>query len=348
VKQLSIRAAQSLWQPSGTYLNTASYGLPPRPAWDALQAALEDWRGGRTSFEGWDDAVETARGTLARLLGVPPDHVAVGATVSGLVGLLAASIPDGARVVAPDVEFMSLLFPFLAQERRGVRVCLVPTTEVAASIDSDTHLVALSAAQMSTGEVADLDAVVAAAAEHSALTVVDATQSAGWLPLDATRFDAVVVAAYKWLMSPRGTAFMAIRPELLQTVTPHSAGWFSTPDLHADYFGAPLRLAESARRLDTSPAWYSWVGTAATLDVVEQIGIDTIHDHDVGLANRFRAGLGLGPSDSAIVMCDALDAGDRLERAGIRAAVRGGRLRTSWHVYNTGDDVDATLDALVG
>jgi len=133
---------------------------------------------------------------------------------------------------------------------------------------------------------------------------------------------------------------------LLETVTPHAAGWFSIPDLHADYFGPPLRLAASARRLDTSPAWYSWVGTAATLEVVERIGVTMIHEHDVALANRFRAGLGISPSDSAIVMCDAPDAAPRLERAGIRAAVRGGRLRTSWHVYNTDDDVDATLAAL--
>ena len=50
---LSIAAAQGLWEPAGTYLNTASFGLPPRPAWDALQAALDDWRTGRTSWEHW-------------------------------------------------------------------------------------------------------------------------------------------------------------------------------------------------------------------------------------------------------------------------------------------------------
>ena len=36
----------------------------------------------------------------------------------------------------------------------------------------------------------------------------------------------------------------------------------------------------------------------------------------------------------------------KLERAGIMAAVRGGRLRTSWHLYNGDDDVDAALAAL--
>lgn len=348
VDALSIDEARSLWQPEGTYLNTASYGLPPRPAWDALQGALEDWRGGRTSFEPWDDTVEVARSAFARLTGVPAPQVAVGGAVSALLGLIAASIPDGTRVLAPDVEFTSVLFPFLVQERRGVRVRLVPARDLADAIDEGTDIVACSAVQMATGEVADLDAVAAAASEHGALTVVDATQGLGWLPIDAARFDVVAVAAYKWLMCPRGTAFMSIRPERLADVAPHAAGWFATPDVHADYFGPPLRLAEGARRLDTSPAWYPWVATAATLEVIERIGIPAIHRHDVALANRFRAGLGLEPGDSAIVSSDAPGAAERLARAGIAAAVRGGRLRTSWHVYNTERDVEVALDALAG
>lgn len=91
-----------------------------------------------------------------------------------------------------------------------------------------------------------------------------------------------------------------------------------------------------------------WVATAPALAVVEELGIDAIHAHDVGLANRFRSGLGLPPHDSAIVMSDAPGAAERLERAGIPAAVRGGRLRTSWHVYNTEADVERALEALAG
>jgi len=66
---LSISAARTLWEPAGTYLNTASFGLPPRPAWDALQRALDDWRTGRTSWEQWGDATEAARLSFARLVG---------------------------------------------------------------------------------------------------------------------------------------------------------------------------------------------------------------------------------------------------------------------------------------
>ena len=216
------------------------------------------------------------------------------------------------------------------------------------AIADGVDAVAFSAVQMSTGEVADLDAIEAAAASVGAITLCDATQAIGWLPLRAGRFDAVVCGAYKWLMSPRGSAFLTVSDRLLERAVPHSAGWYAGDDVHASYFGPPLRLASNARRLDISPAWFSWIGTEPALALVEQIGIEAIHDHDLGLANRFRAGVGLEPSDSAIVSVDLPGAAERLENAGVVAALRGGRLRTSWHLYNDENDVDRVLDLLVG
>ncbi|MGH3134945.1 MAG: aminotransferase class V-fold PLP-dependent enzyme [Gaiellaceae bacterium] len=348
MSSLSIAEAHELWEPSGTYLNTASYGLPPRPAWDALQAALTDWRAGRTSWEHWQEEADAARASFARLVGSQAGNVAIGATVSGLVGLVAASIPDGSHVLAPDIEFTSLLFPFLVQEHRGVRVRLVPAAALADAIDETTDVVAFSAVQMATGEVADLDAIATAADEHGALTVVDATQAVSWLPLDASRFDVVTAAGYKWLLTLRGTAYMAVREERLASFVPLAAGWYAGEVPHETYFGPPLRLAANARRLDTSPAWHCWIVAAQSLAVLDRIGVSGIHQHNLDLANRFRAGLGLEHGNSAIVMSDLPGAAEKLASAGIQAAVRGGRLRTSWHVYNTADDVDRTLAVLSG
>ncbi len=313
---LAIADARSLWSPSGVYLNTASFGLPPRPAWDALQTALADWRSGRTSWEGWGESTERARRSFARLVGVDGEAVAVGGTVSGFVGLVAAAIPDGSRVLVPEIEFASDLFPFLVQEPRGVEVKTVPFDGLLDAIDDSVDVVVTSAVQMATGELVDLVALARAAAQHGAMTVVDVTQGCGWLPLDATPFDVVVCAAYKWLMSPRGTAFMAVRPERLEAIVPHAAGWFAGEDVHASYFGPPLRLATSARRLDVSPAWFAWVGTAPALELVEQIGVEAIHGHDLALANRFRAGLGLPAGDSAIVSVDLARSGGAPARRG--------------------------------
>jgi selenocysteine lyase/cysteine desulfurase len=343
---VDVSQARELWDPAGVYCNTASFGIPPRPAWDALQTAMDDWRGGRTSWEHWGQATEDSRASFARLVGVDVDRVAVGSTVSELIGSLVTGLPAGARVVAPAVEFTSTLFPLLVQER--LEVTTVAVSELADAVADGADAVAFSAVQMSNGEVADLDAIAAAASGSGAITICDATQAIGWLPLDANRFDAVACTAYKWLTSPRGSAFVAVSERLLERVIPHSAGWYAGEDVHSSYFGPPLRLARSARRLDLSPAWFSWVGTAPALELLEQIGVQAIHDHDLGLANRFRAGVGLEPGNSAIVCADLPGAAERLERAGIMAAVRGGLLRTSWHVYNDERDVDRVLEVAGG
>ena len=335
-----------LWHPETVYLNTASFGLPPDPVWDAMQTAQNDWRHGRVSWEHWTAVTGRARAEFAKLVHADPDRVAVGANVSGLVALIAAAIPDGSRVLAPEPEFTSLLFPFLAQAGRGVTVDVVPLARLAEAIDASTDVVAVSAVQSSTGELAALDDIAAAARHHGALTVVDATHAIGWLPLDASRFDALACAAYKWLMCPRGTAFLVLDEALAERMTPHQAGWFAANDPLTDQFGPPLRLPDTARRFDTSPAWFSWVGTEPALRLINEIGVETIHAHDLGLANRFRAGLGLEPGDSAIVVSDVPDATEKLARAGIMAAARAGRLRASFHVYNTEADVDAALSAL--
>ncbi len=73
--------------------------------------------------------------------------------MSGLVGLVAAGVPDGARVVAPDIEFTSNLWPFLAQGR-GIEVETVPVAKLAEAVDARTNVVAFGAVHAATGEVA--------------------------------------------------------------------------------------------------------------------------------------------------------------------------------------------------
>ena len=283
----------------------------------------------------------------ARLVGVPPDRVATGATVSGLVGHVAAAIPDGARVVAPEVDFASLLFPFLAQAHRGVEVETVPLERLADAVDGRTTAVAFSAVQSATGELADLDAVEAAAREHGALTIVDATQACGWLPFDGARFDAVACAGYKWLLAPRGTAYLALGDDLLERVRPLAAGWWAGED--------PARVvlrAAAPPRLERAPARHlARVVQLGRRGAGARAARGARRRGDPGpRRRRWRTASapasGLPPGESAIVSTSMPDAAERLERAGIRAAVRASSLRVSFHVYNTEADVDAALDAL--
>jgi selenocysteine lyase/cysteine desulfurase len=88
------------------------------------------------------------------------------------------------------------------------------------------------------------------------------------------------------------------------------------------------------------------VGTAPALELLADVGVAAVGGHDLMLADRFRAGLGLPSGDSAIVSVDVPGAEQRLAAAGIRAAVRGGRLRASFHLYTTEADVDRALEAL--
>lgn len=345
---LPVAEAQRLFDAEPGWLNTASYGLPPRPAWESLQAALEDWRRGRTSWEPWDDSTQQARASFARLVGAEVSDIAVGANVSQQVGLIAAALPDGARVLAPEVEFGSNLFPYQMHESRGVVVETVPLSELEDRVDEDVDLVAISVVQSATGEVSDLARLAAKARSAGALVVADATQAVGWLPVDVRHVDALVCGSYKWLCAPRGTAFCYVDPQLRERVRPLAAGWYAGDDVHANYYGPRLDLAPDARQFDLSPAWHCWVGAAPALELIEQVGVEQIGVHNVRLANRFRRGLGLPESNSAIVSADVPDADRKLAAAGIRAATRAGSTRVSFHLYSTEADVDAAVAALSG
>ena len=242
---LTVAQARRLFSPETTYLNTASYGLPPRPAFEALQVAADEWRHGRTGWHGWDRSVGEARAVWARMHGVPVECVAVGNQVSSFAGVVALSLPRGARVVCAEGDFTSVLWPFLVDA--GVAVDIVALEDVPAAVRPGTALVAVSAVQSLDGRVADLDEIAAAAASVGARTFIDGTQASGWLPIDASRFDYVASSGYKWLLSPRGVCFMAIRPGADEPLRPYLAGWYAGEEPFDTNYGAPLRLAADAR-----------------------------------------------------------------------------------------------------
>jgi selenocysteine lyase/cysteine desulfurase len=327
-----------------TYLDTASFGLPPAPVVEAVRADLERWANGLAPPPSYDPYVDDARERFARLVGVPTANVAIGTHIAAMTGLVASVLEPGAKVLCPAGDFASVLFPFLAREQN---LALAPLDRLAAAIDGDTALVAFSAVQSANGQVADLDAIADSAAHHGALTFVDATQAAGWLPLDASRFDALATHTYKWLTSPRGAALLAISDRLLDRVTPSAAGWYAADGRWGGLYAPPMTLAPDARRLDTSPAWAAWVGTARALELVEERTVEAIFAHDVRLANTFCEARGLERANSAIVSLEVDDgAADRLAVAGIKASLRAGRLRLSFHTHNTDDDVDRVIAVL--
>jgi len=345
----ALGLAMGEFSAEGVYLNTASLGLPPRRSLDALTDALGQWRAGRSSPPDFDTAVNASRASYAGLVRVSPTSVAIGSQVSAFAGLVAAALPDGAEVVTVSGEFTSIVFPFLAQAGRGVRVREVPLDRLADAITPATDLVAVSAVQSADGRLADLDALTAAADTHGARVLLDLTQAVGWLPVDAGRFTYTTCGGYKWLLAPRGTCFSTVRPEGLDDLVPHAAGWYAGDEPWSSVYGGPLRLARDARRFDVSPAWHSWVAQAPSLALLTEVGVATLHEHALSLANRFRSAVGLPPGDSAIVsLAAAPEAAAELRRREVVGSVRAGRLRLAFHVNNTAADADQAADALAG
>jgi selenocysteine lyase/cysteine desulfurase len=339
--------------PADRYLNTATLGLAPARATAALHRAVDTWAAGRPDLSAYEEAVAACRAAYARITGVPVERVALASTVAAAVGLIAVSLPPGAEVLVADGDFSSLVNPFAGRDDLDLRI--VPLEDLAAAVRPATALVAVSAAQSADGRIADLPALRAAAAAHGARVLIDGTQSVGWLPLCADDYDYVICHAYKWLLSPHGACFLTVREdaESALSLAPAFAGWYAGEDPWQSTYGPVLRPAPHARRFDTRPAYLSFVAAAASLSLIEELGVPAIRTHDLALAARLRTGLtALGatpvPGDSAIVAVPDLPptAAERLTKAGVRFSARAGNLRFAPHLHNTEEDVDAALEAL--
>ncbi|MEY9873899.1 selenocysteine lyase/cysteine desulfurase [Streptacidiphilus sp. MAP12-33] len=334
--------------PGTVYLNTAGMGLPPARTVAALAEAIAEQAAGRADVVAYDGPVGAARRAFARLAGVAERQVAVGATASEHVGVVAAALPEGAEVLVAAGEFTSVTAPF--QHRPGLRVRVAPLEHLAEAVTPGTALVAVSLVQSADGRVVDAAAVREATRRVGARLLLDATQAAGWQPLApyAAEADYLVCAGYKWLLTPRGVSFFAVAAEAMDGLRPIAPGWYAGEDPWANCYDE-VELARSARRFDHSPAWLPFVGAASSLALVEELGPARINAHDLALAGRCREGLrALGhrpvEADSAIVSVAGLgDLAKRLAEQEVRVSARAGGLRLSFHLYNNEADVDRLL-----
>ncbi|MBO8188345.1 aminotransferase class V-fold PLP-dependent enzyme [Streptomyces spirodelae] len=345
------------FKPEVTYFNTPSHGLLPARAAAAVTEAAAAMSTGRIDLVSYFAEVDKARAAFARITGTTTDRVAAGTAVSTHIGLIAASLPSGAEVLAPEGEFSSVVNPFTVRDDITLRT--VPLTGIAEAVEPSTTLVALSAVQSADGRIADLPAVRAAARAAGARVLLDVTQAAGWLTVSADDYDYVVCGAYKWLLCPRGASFLVVSREAQEerALRPHNAGWVAGASPWDDCYGPIARLAPDARAFAESVPYLPYLGAARSLGLIEELGgPEAIGAHDQALAARFRkgvAGLGRGyepvPGDSAIVAVPGLGhAAEGLAAAGVTVSVRNGNLRAGFHVHNTEEDVDRLLDLLSG
>lgn len=332
------------------YLNAATLGLPPRTTHAALAQAVDSWQRGEACAVAYDDLVQRARSLYAGLVGVDAGAVATGSQTSVAAGVVASSLPDGARVLCVDGDFSSMVFPFLAQADRGVVVRNVPLDALPDAVDEGADLVAFSLAQSSDGRLPDLPAVLEAAARQGTTTFCDTTQALGWLDVDASVFDLTVCSAYKWLCSPRGSVFTTMSARMRDTLRPLNAGWYAGESVWESCYGPRMALAADARRFDVSPAWLSWVGTVPSLELFASLPAGMARHHGADLADALRSRLDLPPQGRPVIALDDPDGqrAARLQRAGCVVAGRAGRVRIAFHLWNDEADVERAAAALTG
>lgn len=330
------------------YLSACTGGLPTRETVRAMHETIDTWSSGRLDARRIGALVERCREHFARIAGVAPERVAVAGQVSQLVSVVATSVPDGAEVLCVEGDFSSLTHPFEQLAARGVRVRYAPLDDLADAIGPETALVAFSLVQSASGAIADHAAIVAAAESAGARTLVDLTQSLGWLPVGAAPFDFTVCHAYKWLCAPRGVSFLTVRDGLDEALTPIAAGWCSADDVWASCYAGHTPLAAGAGRFDLSPAWQAIAGAEAALRFFAELEPGFAQQHAVALADRARQRLGLPECASAIVTWSDPEGSDlaAMAEAGIVASGRAGNARVAFHLWNTDADIDLLADAL--
>ncbi len=212
------------------YLDHAATSFP-KPT--AVLAAVERWfRAVGVSAERGDGpacaevgaAVAEVRTRLGTLCGMAPDRVAFTSGATEALNLfLRGFLRPGHRVLTTVLEHSSLVRPLRAlQAELHLEIDVAPidgdgrvaTDDVERRLRAHAvDLVAFSHASNVLGSVQPAVELCALARRHGCATLLDASQSAGLLPLDVGA-DAVVASAHKSLLAPPGLGFLAVRPEL--------------------------------------------------------------------------------------------------------------------------------------
>ena len=361
-----------------TYLNTASTGLVPASVFQpAHEFEAELAQAGTTGMDEDTEVgiLEDARHAAAGLLHADPAAIAIATSFTEALCQLAWWLRPGKgqNVVSTDVDFPSVTYPWhRIADDTGCQVRLVPVLDdpqrfdvntVAEHVDSATAVICISHVQYLTGHLLDLDDLVTLAHDHGALLIIDATQSAGQVPIDvaAIGVDALITGSYKWLCSTFGAAACYLSPALLQEFRPPLVGWRSTEhpySLDARW----LPLAGTARRMEYSTMSYaSAIAFGRAIRYVASLALDDVADHNRQLAGQLIDGL----TERGAKLLTPRDPGRRagtvtarfpgrdgeaiaaaLTRRGVIVSPRVGSTRFSMHFYNDSDDVDRALAAL--
>ena len=359
-----------------TYLISHSLGAMPRGVRDRLAEYAEIWatRGIRAWAEGWwSSPVETGN-LVARIIGAPAGSVVMHQNVSVIEGLIASCLefrPSRNRVVYSALNFPSVMYVWEAQRRRGAEIVSVPsrdgvtvdTQDMLAAIDERTLIVPLSHVLFQGGYIQDLAAIVRRAQAVGALVLADCYQSAGTVPLDVQQLglDMACGGSVKWLCGGPGAGWLYVRPDLRELLQPALTGWMAHERPFAFETGPQKYAHDATRLLHGSPAVPALYAARSGYELILRAGPERIRAKSVAATTRFlerAAERGLkskSPADSSrrggTVTLDVPHAPALVAALAAREILVDSRpdvgLRLSPHFYNTDDELDACLDAIV-
>ena len=375
----ALRAREFPWTIPGDriFLNHASTGPLPQRAVDALNEATmlraTPWR---YSQEMQFGTLAKARAACARLINADPAEIALMVNTSYGLNLAARALPfePGDVVITSDREYPSNIYPWMELEAsRGVKLERLPCRgalpdeeAIIAALDKPrVKGVVLSWVSFATGYRIDVDRIGAACRGRGIWFVLDAIQGVGAAPLDVrtANVDVVACGAQKWLLSPWGTGFVWLRPDLVQSLRPVDVSWMATKcsDDFTRLTDYDFTYRDDARRFEVITLPYQdFVGLNASLDLFLEVGLKEVYARVERLAEVI-VHWALGRRDVrlvtpaererragivAVAPRDPAAASERLTAAGVIHSLREGAIRLSPHFYNTEAEIDAALAVL--
>lgn len=352
-----------------TYFNHAAVGPLSLRAYEAMERHARDQRDfGALHWRDWYAEIDRLRESAARLIGATPEEIAILKNTSEGLSFVAQGLAweEGENVVTTALEFPSNWTPWKRLEERGVecRVAALPVVEeIDKLIDAHTRLVTVSSVAFHNGFTADLDAIGALCKQRNVLFCVDAIQSVGVLPIDVRKshIDFLAADGHKWMCGPEGAAIFYVAKERRDLLAVLESGWTNI-ERKGMFIGCGTDWLPDSRRFEAGSLNTNGVyGLRAALELIHEVGIDTIADRALAVATQLADRLEeLGctvasprPIRSAIVAATPPDVERsllwwhrQLEEKSVITAPREGFLRFSPHYYNDGGDVDRVIGAL--
>jgi selenocysteine lyase/cysteine desulfurase len=351
------------------YLDAAAVGITSTRVRDAMnQTMLHHEHLGIAGADERDHTLTRTRERVASLIGGHSARVAFTQNTSTGLAIAANGIDwaQGDNILVPAGEFPSNFYPWVQLRRHGVELREIPMTEGHADLrslrsltDDRTRMLAISAVQYSSGYRYDLAELGEYCRGAGILLVVDATQAAGALDIQAERdgVDLLAISAHKWMLGPLGIGFVHLSEKAMDSLRPSVVGWLSV-EHPFDFDHEPL-LAQDARRFESGTEnAVGLAGLDASISLMLEAGTQTIEDHILDSTEELstlldaRGWSHLRNPDrthwSGILISttgahdDAMFA--RLRDAGVRCSRRGGGIRFSPHYYTSSDDLYRIYD----